>query len=691
MRSYYGKLVQLPRLKALSALGHDGVGDQVVVNQYLLSSSLPGFGFIIALTQDRVIRVKTDDPVNSKDISSLLPVEAGVGNSLYKVGTVYAGQLWFLGPSLKLRSTDGSVVKEYGIRRFSGTISAVIPTVSRTLNITRFRTTQSLPGGLQNGLTVLVNPIASSSFGFSLGQLINFNSPSFPVYSRQYTITSIDIVGNSVFGISLGTVNGELIPSIDFVTATTATLSSVGQVQSGVGSLIGTFTSNSTIGAPFRVQIGDEVCLRGFQNNQFNGTFKILDVPTTKSFTFKLRANPGTTTDPNTGTFEFCNISDVPSARFITSWFDHLVVANCTFRGQYEPSKVRISDLYRPDVWTPTAENEADEFDMVISQSGKCDTTAITGLEKINDALFVYTPDCIYRLDYVGLPKVFQVRSVVEGYGNSFYNGLISNGTHHFFFDAKWKNFYQFDGSSLPISIGNDIVSYVESKIDLAESAIIDGWFSGFVNYDKTEITWTVTSSLSVKLRLTYNWVSKSWYVADGDTSGRNTLWPSGGYLPGMINDELATIDSFSLAYSVDNYDSIKGLKKNDLIYGSSNMFREAQVGDTGTILANPIILETKDYTTDLQRVVEIDRITIHADYITSSGIDVYVSARNSIQSFLNYKKVGTWTKNTPDGIVSFKPMHGRIFRYKFLPASDTDGLVFYSFTDNVFNTLAEK
>lgn len=685
MRPYYGKLVQLPRITQVANLQ---VGGFLEFPRLIFNLPLhhQGYSYLIAFSGNgAVFRVKTEDTANCLSLASL-SAEPGQGSSFpYWGGTVYNNQIWFVAPTSKLRSTDGASVKQYGIIQYPGNISVAFTTKTTTI-------TTIIPG---NNPTPVLSNVNVDLAGFGGSNTMTFLSQFFaPIVQPAVAVGQyVQLSGQTsffrivdVYNISLGgtlatiasfaegfgvrrTTTVTIYPSLptqDTTVTNTVTETTIGDTA--------TFTSTSTIGAQFRVLAGQKVCLRGFQNEQFNGEFVVIDTPTVEKFTFKLRENPGSTVDPNTGTMEFCDISDVPSARYIMDWFDHLVIANLTYKGVYEPSKVRISDLYRPDQWEPTAENEADEFDMVISQPKSAHVTQVTGMDKINDNLYVYTTGAISLMSYVGLPKVIQVRPIVEEFGCQL-DTLISNGQSHFFFDSKWFNFYKFDGSSVPVPIGDAVVGLLGSPE--SEPAIT----AHYVDYARGEVSWAFGSNL-----LVYNWASNSWYVTDSVSS--SPYWPFGGSRPESINDVVATVDSFAPQIQIDQYDALND-RPNFRLYGGATSTYRALPG--GTTLLSSILMETKDFTTDLQRVLEVDRITIHADYTTSSGIDIYVSARTSIQSPLNYKLVGRWTKNTVDGIVSFKPMPGRIFRYKFVPTTDTDGLVFYSFTDNVFNVLAER
>lgn len=765
MRPYYGKLVQLPRLKQLANMAVSGV-TKFPSALFNLTSNIPGYSFLTGIGFDEVIRVKSEDTANGLSLGTN-PLDPGFGSQLSIVGAVYANQIWYTSPKMRIRVCDGASVKPLSAT-YQGTVSVVgttttvggspikiaTPSTLQTLftgtikiefdqNFTRYTvpgthndfvigiSVTSNVGGVihpnptlilfQGGQTIMTAPATPSSFiwGTTIPTaeatvrinvpnstwaftISGTNPPSIivtpqipppynrPMYARfagdNRPVDQLPEVGTilDIQGIRTRILLSEL-PAV----ASTAGSVDFYNVGSSVSTTIygkeATF-SHPPVTAPltpvqFFPKIGQKVRITGFQNAMFNGTFVVKGIPSARSFTYDLLTTPPVGNDQNIGVVD--PLIDIPSAAFIQEYFDHLVVANCTFKGQYEPTKVRISGLYNFTDWTPTQENEADEFDLVISQSNNTSEGEVTGMEKLGETIFLYTQDTIHAMTYIGLPKVINVGIRFPGFG-AMKGTLVSNGLSHFYFDKKWFNFYQFDGSSPPTPIGDEIVGFlgsISSTPSLGTPAI---------DFSRSEVSWTF-SVVNFFCRLVYNWVNKSWYVNEFLVSPTtfDYIWPFGGLRPDSMDEATASFQ----AYGGIPIDTFSATNPNGRLYGNATtVYREATVGEVGSVPQSVMAMESKDFISpDLQRVLEVDRITIHADYLTSSGIDVFVSVRDNLQSSVVYTPVGIWTKFTPGGTISFKPMAGRVVRYKFVPRTDTEGLVFYSFTDNLFNDEAEK
>src|SRR5437867_6909657 len=127
--------------------------------------------------------------------------------------------------------------------------------------------------------------------------------------------------------------------------------------------------------------------------------------------------NPIRVTD---GASDFAIGTNVPSARYLVEWFDHLVVGYATFNGSGFPHRLMTSDLYNFSKWVPDNIDEADHYDFIEWQQEDYPYVGITGLGKLKGTLFVYTPTAIIPVNYVGRPKVLQVRDqgVVTRIGN---------------------------------------------------------------------------------------------------------------------------------------------------------------------------------------------------------------------------------------------------------------------------------
>jgi len=436
---------------------------------------------------------------------------------------------------------------------------------------------------------------------------------------------------------------------------------------------------------------GDLQAYNLFAGTVYNNQLWFLD-PTTK-----LRYTDGTCVNEYT--------TPVPSARYITTFFDHLFVLNGTYKGMYEPWTLRWSDLYNPGLWEPSPENEADLFDLSAWQRTSGIVAGGTGLGRINDRLYAYTEGCIFRVTYTGLPKVVYVEPAWEDYGNFFLYGLVATRDVHFFFDVSHQNFYMFDGQSRPEAIGDDILGFFLANVNLSFSSTDRTQeLVGFALPERNEAWWSFyATTLSAWVAIVYNWKAQAWTILR--TPGRIKTVGGGGTRAKTVDELTGTADGLTGTADSLSLTDVKMPRQfiTEIVSGTAGTFyREQLPADGATTLQEAPFLESKDFTTpDLQREAEVDRIAIHSDYNlgtgATDGINVYVSARQALHEAVVFKKVGLWTKTTPQGIISFPPIRGRIFRYKFeltgatvLLGSPRDW-TFFSYTDNVFNIQAEQ
>jgi hypothetical protein len=461
----------------------------------------------------------------------------------------------------------------------------------------------------------------------------------------------------------------------------------------------GKFTS--LLNLPPNFVAGQNVRFSGFATLSLNGIVKIISILDSFSFTFQTISSL-IGTDSNTGTVqpEFGNIN-VPSSRYITNFFDHIVVLNSTFKGVYEPWTCRWSDLYNPGQWEPNPENEADSFDLVGWQRSSGIMAGGTGMGRLGDVLYLYTESCIFKMVYTGLPKVMQVSVAFEDYGNFFLNGLVTSRDVHLFFDAYYQNFFLFDGFNRPKPIGDDILGFFLANVNFSFTSIdVTQQLTSFAVADKNEAWWCFyATTLASYVAIVYNWSSDSWTILK--LSGRIKLIGGGGTRALTCDELTGTCDN--LTGVCDDLSKTDIVIPRTYIFEPGSFHRELASGEVATSsLVEFPFMETRDLITDLQREVEVDRICIHATHSetsTTAGINVYVSARQNLQDTVVYKFVGKWTRFTPQGILSFPAQTGRVFRYKFqLTGSATEialgkphEFVFYDFTDNVFNMEAEK
>lgn len=212
--------------------------------------------------------------------------------------------------------------------------------------------------------------------------------------------------------------------------------------------------------------------------------------------------------------------------KYLSIFQDHLVI------GQYSPSarltgfQTDISDSLNPDpylvAWSHL--NDFNQFEHVAAlgdeagsfrvQTGKTETTnvlGITGMATWGEYLYIYTPDTIYEMTYVGLPAVMVTKPRFQ-FGNIFSYGLVDTPFGHFFIGES--NFFQFDGST-PRRIGTPIVSKFFSELPETSDSKYNELY-GYYDEDREEVNWVYFKDKSNGLyqtrKLTYQIQQDSWF-----------------------------------------------------------------------------------------------------------------------------------------------------------------------------------
>jgi hypothetical protein len=394
-------------------------------------------------------------------------------------------------------------------------------------------------------------------------------------------------------------------------------------------------------------------------------------------------------------------LANSPKARFIENFFDHIVVSNDFFGGEYGPYRVRWSHLYDFDQWTPTAENEADYFDLTGWERLDALMIGTTAMAKLNDLLIVYTQQGVFGARYVGLPKVMQFFPIQTGIGCGLPYSFQSYRGRHYFFDLNERDFYVFDGAGFE-SIGGPILGYMEDTFLSTYDALVEQ-SSSFVYPAQQEIWWQFYTGTEYK-SVVFNYRLKEWRTGTVPT-GLTCVSP-GGLERARTIDELGatTIDALS-SIAIDQLDASGESPLPTLFFGraSGNAWRESVSGDIDGVIIVPSdgspVMETNDDFGDGETVREYDTIVIHAKYTTTAGagtgIKVYASARAYVDDTVSWTLLGTWTPALAEGRLCFEKISGRVFRLKFEFVGDganpVRGGEWSMFVKNVYGAMAEK
>jgi hypothetical protein len=378
----------------------------------------------------------------------------------------------------------------------------------------------------------------------------------------------------------------------------------------------------------------------------------------------------------------------IPSGRYVTTFFDHLVIGAPTFNGVHSPHRTIWSDLYNFSQWIPNSDNEADGYTHSEYERADDIVKGVTGLAHFGEMLLIFTPSCIYAMEYTGLPRVVRVAPLIKDFGNGLpyasaelHNSVVWCDVHH-------GSFFAFRGQG-PENIGQPIADYF-----FADVTNDSAWLrltKAVVDRKHHEVMWLYCSKANTSggydKAVVYDYTNNAWstrYVEDISAIGMlNKRAKAVNAFTGMINSNTTIV----------NEASASGEQLADVVAGKY-LARTALSTDTEAQLddQDAPVLETGDLIYgSLQTIKEVSSLWIDADGSVFNGLLVSVSTREFIDDDVVYTTVGLWTKTLEERVLTFAPIVGRILRYKFVPVLPVRDFVFRGFEDNVFNVNSSR
>lgn len=357
--------------------------------------------------------------------------------------------------------------------------------------------------------------------------------------------------------------------------------------------------------------------------------------------------------------------TDVPSGRYVTVFYEHVFVGGSVYRGIDLPHRMMWSNLYDLSDFNADSDTEGDHFDFVIKDKMVGGVAGITGQGLLGDLMFVYTPNGVHRLSYVGLPKVVRVDELPFDVGCGFKRSMVEANGCHYFIDASLKTFFMFNGMA-PTDIGQNIRNLFFADLKSGYEQLTYGY------EDRTyrEIHWVYVSNTSdgeFDREVVFNWKTGKWWHGSVENVH---CFAQGGPVARTIDELTGTISSYTQAVNtLDESGVVLGR-----IYGANNglILVEEGSGDTNVNLINaPLpVLETKDYHyDDLQTVKESSSMVIHSAYAEAAGVDVFHARRSLIDDAVTFvQEPQIWTPTLREQRLSFPRTSGRLLRYRFRP-----------------------
>jgi hypothetical protein len=290
-----------------------------------------------------------------------------------------------------------------------------------------------------------------------------------------------------------------------------------------------------TTSAAHGYSVSDSVTVTAVGNTSVNGTFNIVDVPTTTTFTYS-NAGSNIISGADTGTVTFAYVTptnqrwrftqfgnviiaanggnrlqgynldtsstfqdlaaDAPRSRYITIVRDFVVSG---YAGTDFPNRVQWSALGDESSWTNSATTQADFQD--IPDGGS--VVGVTG----GEFGLVFMDRSIHRMSYVGSPLVFQFDNISRNLGCYEANSIIQYaGTSFFLAD---DGFYACDGQKV-IPIGNEKVN--RFFYNDADEGLLSLMSSAVDPFRKLVIwAYASNSSATADKLLIYNYETNRW------------------------------------------------------------------------------------------------------------------------------------------------------------------------------------
>ncbi len=364
-------------------------------------------------------------------------------------------------------------------------------------------------------------------------------------------------------------------------------------------------------------------------------------------------------------------MSEVPAGRYLEHYYDHLLVGAPTYNGEVDEGKVMWSHLADFTRWDSQTYTEADEYKPGEHSHGLEAVTGVTGVKRLGDFCYVYTPSSISVMRYVGIKNgVFRTDPLKLDSGCGFQYGLVSTGTKHFYPDLTNQTFMMFDGQNVQ-DIGKAIMPFVLENLNEDPRLAQRMW--GYVDFQYNEVHWVFVSKLSTgdfDLEVVFNFESKTWYAAsveDVHSFCEGARMPkSAADLTGTIN--LLTGEAQSLSFQRRVIPRVWGSGLNYVLREeiSTDELKDLRYQDLP-------FLETGDfYYQGLYETKELESFAIQASYATSGGIEVYYAVRDHFDETIAWTLAGIWTKGLFEKILSFPRVSGKIFRFKFVASATT-------------------
>lgn len=304
-----------------------------------------------------------------------------------------------------------------------------------------------------------------------------------------------------------------------------------------------------------------------------------------------------------------------PPAKTVATVRDFVMLGDIPSRG---PNFIQWSGYNNSEAWTPSLSTQAD-FQELFGRAGK--------VQRIvpGEYATIFCEHSIYRADYVGPPRVFQIDEVERKRGTPSQNSVAWTGGLVFYFG--WDGFYVFDGQqSKPIS-HNRVSKWFKDNCP----ASVWGDIRATIDRLNRLVIWAFKTSQAEPINnrlLIYNWAANRWayavletQVLDEYVSPGFSLDALDGPLPGGIDTDSILVDS----------DQFAGGTINVQAFDSSN---QGATFDGQPLTA---LIDTKEVSAQDNQRMFASSVRPMVEGEGGSTITVQVGKRNRLQDNVNF------------------------------------------------------
>jgi len=333
-----------------------------------------------------------------------------------------------------------------------------------------------------------------------------------------------------------------------------------------------------------------------------------------------------------------------------------------TYSASTTPYTVGWSDLNNPDdfvIAEPNINSEADTYQLPYSTYPDAVAYGITGMAQLYNSLYIYLPDAIYQMQYVGLPAVMQTLPRFQGTGCYYHNSLVLAKRGHYFLGRD--NVYFFNGL-IPTPIGEPVRTKLYTELPLMGDTTFDMIY-GYYNADEQEVVWhywtPIGGGLYQARECVYMEKYSRFYFRNAPSVGSGAT------------DIMCTCRVFQ-----------SGVMPRQLQYGGNGLvYFDYNSGETYANIVKDVAGGSPSYTLPYAETNDLfygnllykkDGTSVFADSSWTNGTSLVVSgsSRNSLSSSVAYTVLATYNSGNPEqGVVPVRGSGvtgGRIMRYNF-------------------------